>query len=281
MNCRAICLSFSLLAAVGTAQAFELCGDIRQGELLLLKNLPQEAESLKVGDRKYPITKEGVALVALHRDAPKTLSLKDVKDKEIYKFDVEPAKWDIQRIEGVAQSKVTPDKSHDAEILREQKDVGRALNHFVAGDYWQNGFILPVEGRISGNFGNQRIFNGVPKSPHTGTDIAAPEGTPVLAAGDGKVILSGKDYFYTGNMVVVDHGQGLQTIYAHLKEAKVKDGDVVKQGDIIGLVGHTGRATGPHLHWGASLNNVRFRPHSLLDINNKTCREITDQYKGE
>ena len=140
-----------------------------------------------------------------------------------------------------------------------------------AGNYWQKGFILPVEGRISGNFGNQRIFNGIPKSPHSGTDIAAPAGTEVKAAGDGIVVLNGKDYFYTGNMVIIDHGQGLQTIYAHLQESKVKLGDKVKQGDVIGLVGSTGRATGPHLHWGASLNNVRFRPHSLLDIKDKKC----------
>ena len=142
------------------------------------------------------------------------------------------------------------------------------------GDYWRDGFILPVEGRISGEFGNQRVFNGIPKSPHSGTDIAAPEGTPIKAAGNGKVILNGKDYFYTGNMVIIDHGQGLQTIYAHMKESKVKVGDEVKKGQIIGLVGHTGRATGPHLHWGASLNNVRFRPHSLLNINNKKCNKI-------
>ena len=139
-------------------------------------------------------------------------------------------------------------------------------------------FIVPVDGKISGNFGNQRIFNGIPKNSHSGIDIAALEGTAVKASGDGKVILSGNDYFYTGNMVIIDHGQGLQTIYAHLKEAKVKEGDRVKKGDIIGLVGKTGRATGSHLHWGASLNNVRFRPHALLEINKKKCRIIEEKH---
>lgn len=276
MKCKAIYLvfSFALLSSHVAKADFQVCGDLRQGELLVLKDLPEKIKSLKIDEREYPITKDGEALVALHRDTPKTLSLKDTIGKEVYKFVIEPAVWDIQKIEGVPQQKVTPNKAAEPEILREQKDVAKSLKLMQTGDYWKKGFILPVEGRISGNFGNQRVFNGVPKSPHSGTDIAAPEGTPVKASGDGKIILSGKNYFYTGNMVIIDHGQGLQTIYAHLKEAKVKEGDVVKQGDIIGLVGKTGRATGPHLHWGASLNNVRFRPHSLLDINDKKCRNF-------
>ena len=148
-------------------------------------------------------------------------------------------------------------------------------------DFWREGFIEPVKGRISGYFGNQRIFNGVPKSPHSGTDIAAPAGTPVKASGSGKVVLSEKDYFYTGNMVIIDHGAGLQTIYAHLQKASVKTGDLVKQGETVGFVGQTGRATGPHLHWGASLNGVRFNPYSLLNINDKRCKKVQEKYAGE
>ena len=299
MNCKAICLTICSLALAQTATALEICGDLKQGELVLVKDSNAKAITLFSGEsinklseasyhpknkKDYKVTSDGVALLAFHRDTPTTVTLGSYPHTDagtFYELKIAPTKWDIQRINGVAQSKVTPDKSHDAEILREQKDVGRSLTHYTAGDYWKNGFILPVEGRISGHFGNQRIFNGTPKSPHSGTDIAAPEGTPVKASGDGKVILSGKNYFYTGNMVIIDHGQGLQTIYAHLKEAKVKEGDIVKQGDIIGLVGKTGRATGPHLHWGASLNNVRFRPHSLLDINNKKCQTVNGTYMGE
>ena len=299
MNCKAICLTICSLALAQTATALEICGDLKQGELVLIKDSNAKAITLFSGEsinklseasyrpknkKDYKVTSDGVALLAFHRDTPKTVTIGSYPHTDaatFYELQIDPTKWDIQRVDGVAQSKVTPGKSHEAEILREQKDVGRSLTHYTAGDYWQNGFILPVEGRISGHFGNQRIFNGTPKSPHSGTDIAAPEGTPVKASGDGKVILSGKNYFYTGNMVIIDHGQGLQTIYAHLKEAKVKEGDIVKQGDIIGLVGKTGRATGPHLHWGASLNNVRFRPHSLLDINNKKCHTINGTYMGE
>ena len=278
MNYKAICLTASLLSAFTLpVQAIELCGDFKQGEFLIGK-ITDDTERIEFNRKNYPVTEDGYFIMAFGRDEPAATSFSAVYPdgkKQNYQLSIGTYDWDIQRINGVAQQKVTPDSSHDAEIKREQKDVRKSLTLMQRGDYWRDGFILPVEGRISGEFGNQRVFNGIPKSPHSGTDIAAPEGTPIKAAGNGKVILNGKDYFYTGNMVIIDHGQGLQTIYAHMKESKVKVGDEVKKGQIIGLVGHTGRATGPHLHWGASLNNVRFRPHSLLSVNNKKCQQIT------
>ena len=288
MRFKAIYLTiFSFFAAVQSAVSLEICGELKQGELVLIKDADAQKLQLQnnLGAKNYHFGSDGRALVALHRDAPKKIKITAVMPHnfdDVYEIEIVPAKWDIQRISGVAQSKVTPtSEANLKEIRREQKDLGRAITHYEAGEAWRNGFIVPVEGRISGNFGNQRVFNGVPKNPHTGTDIAAPEGTPVKASGDGMVLLSGKDYFYTGNMVVIDHGYGLQTIYAHLQKAKVKEGDEVKQGDIIGYVGKTGRATGAHLHWGASLNNVRFRPHSLLDINDKRCKVYQAQQNGD
>lgn len=286
MNYSAICLTFSLLAAAGWAQAqeLELCGDFRQGEIIVGRVEKDAAEVLLNGEKSYPVDQNGKFIFALPRNAkPQAELLVYYKNDAgmFYQLPVAPAKWDIQRINGVASQKVTPGASHAKEIEREQNDVRRALAITDSGNDWQRGFILPVEGRISGYFGNQRIFNGIPKSPHSGTDIAAPEGTPVKAAAPGRVVLSGKDYFYTGNMVILDHGQGLQTIYAHLQKANVRAGERVKQGQVIGLVGHTGRATGPHLHWGASLNNVRFRPHSLLNLDSKKCRKLTGQYMAD
>ena len=250
MRFRLICLMSSLLISFNV-NALEVCGELKQGELLVIKDGAK------------------TELIALRRDEKSPYQFKKIK------FDVKKEKWDVQSIKGVAQNKVTPQKTDEAEILRERRELGKALvtKSNLRHD-WQKGFIVPVDGAVSGNFGNQRIFNGVPKNPHTGTDIAANEGTKVKAAGDGKVLLVGNNYFYSGNVVVLDHGDGLQTIYAHLKETKVKEGDEVKQGDVIGLVGKTGRATGPHLHWGASVKNVRFRPHSLLDINTKKCRSF-------
>jgi len=250
MRASLICLMSSFLFCF-QAHALELCGNLKQGELIIVK------ENGKT------------SLFALGRDASSPHTFQGIT------FDVEKTPWDIQSIKGVAQNKVTPSQKDESEILREQKDVRDALksNKNEQPD-WQKGFILPVQGRISGHFGNQRIFNGVKKNPHSGTDIAAPEGTPVIAPADGVVVLAGGHYFYSGNMVILDHGDHLKTIYAHLKTVSVHKEDRVQQGDIIGTVGKTGRATGPHLHWGAVVSNVRFRPYSLLDISTKQCRSF-------
>lgn len=301
MRFKAICLMIcSTFVVTQTAKALEICGDLKQGELIVIKDTNAKSVTLYSGEniktlsdpnytsknkKDYLVSGDGITLMALHRDTPSMVTIGAYPYTDagtLYELQIEPTAWDIQKINGVAQSKVTPTGKTDLkEIERERRDLGRAITYRKSGNAWRNGFIEPIEGRISGHFGNQRIFNGVPKSPHTGVDIAAPEGTPVKASGDGIVILSGKDYFYTGNMVVIDHGQSLQTIYAHLKSAVVKEGDIVSKGDVIGYVGKTGRATGPHLHWGASLNNVRFRPHSLLDINEKRCKTIDGTYTGE
>lgn len=289
---------FSLWAFEAYAETLEVCGDLKQGELVLIKDLGAvsfavyenvgieeiKQNILELKHKDYPVSDDGIILVALHRDAPKKMTFGSYPGSDagsFYEVNIAPTKWDVQQITGVSGEKVNPSKEAEEEILRERRELGRVLSKITKGDSWRRGFIVPVNGKISGSFGNQRIFNGIPKNPHTGADIAAPLGTPVKAAGDGVVVLSGQDYFYTGNMVVIDHGQGLQTIYAHLRDATVKENDAVKKGDVIGHVGKTGRATGAHLHWGASLNNIRFNPYSLLDINEKSCIFIKGVYSGD
>ena len=258
--------ALSVVFWAADAKALSLCGTLKQGEVLIGHGAL--SKSVTLDGKTYPVNKDGDFLLVLGRDAPSKVTLS--VDGKNYDLAVAKQDWDIQSIKGVEQRKVTPLAADEAEILREQKDVKEALTTVDTDNQsWQDGFVLPIDGTISGNFGNQLIFNGIPKSPHTGTDIAATEGSEVKAAGNGKVLLSGGNYFYGGNMVIIDHGLGLQTIYMHLQKATVKKGDEVKKGDIVGLVGKTGRATGPHLHWGASFNNIRFRPHSLLEA--KQC----------
>ena len=119
-------------------------------------------------------------------------------------------------------------------------------------------------------------MNGQKKNPHQGWDIAVPEGTEIKAPADGIVTLSDGPYFYSGNVVVLEHGQNLSTVYAHLQKTLVKKGDKVQRGQVIGLAGKTGRATGSHLHWGASLNGTRFDAKNLLNFYDKNCKKIED-----
>ena len=263
-----------VLTAPVKAEGIKLCGVLRQGEILRA-DAGAEAKAVALNGKPLPLAEGGEFLLVLGRDEASTVTL-SVTDKngEVanYVLLVAKNKWDMQSIKGVEQRKVTPAKEDNAEIMREQTDVRRALTTLnMQNQSWKNGFDIPLKGTISGHFGNQRIFNGVPKSPHSGTDIAAPEGTPVKAAGDGYVVLNGSNYFYGGNMVILDHGEGLQTIYMHLKKSAVKEGEYIKKGQVVGYVGKTGRATGPHLHWGASLNNVRFRPHALTELISAQC----------
>ena len=132
--------------------------------------------------------------------------------------------------------------------------------------FFEKGFIRPAEGRISGVFGSQRILNGTPLAPHTGLDIAGGMGGQVHAAADGIVTLSHPMMVMTGNTIVLNHGYGLETIYIHMSKIFVTEGQPVKQGDLIGEIGMTGRANGPHLHFGATWFNTRIDPATLLAV---------------
>ena len=268
---KAIYLIYSSIILTSTnAFCAELCGNLAQGELIQAQ--AEGAEHVFLNDKELPLLENGTFLFAFSRDAEplQTLQIATAENIDTYPLEVKTTPWDIQKINGVPPRKVEPTDMDNRKIDKERNDLHRALSFQTQTPYWQKGFIMPVnKGRTSGSFGGQRIMNGKKKSPHQGLDIAAPEGSPVFASSDGIVTLSDGDYFYTGNVVVINHGQNLSTIYAHLKSRTVKKGDKVKQGDIIGHVGKTGRATGPHLHWGASINGIRFQPLSLLKIGDK------------
>lgn len=150
-------------------------------------------------------------------------------------------------------------------VKQEQQDVLAALAPQAPDRWWSGAFILPAEGTPRDSFGRRRIINGEPRSPHTGEDISAPEGTKVVASNGGVVRLV-VDHFFSGKSVFLDHGGGLYTMYFHLSETTVAPSQRVQKGELIGRVGASGRATGPHLHWGARLNGARINPLRLVEI---------------
>jgi hypothetical protein len=163
------------------------------------------------------------------------------------------------------KDKVDLDDKAVARWKAEQEQVKTALATDSQAKLWQPGFVEPVNGRRTGIFGSVRIMNGQPRNPHNGEDISAPLGTDVLATNDGIVRLT-VEHFFSGKGIFVDHGLGFYSMYFHLSEVLVKDGEPVKAGQIVGKVGATGRATGPHLHWGVKLNGARVNPYALLDL---------------
>ncbi len=173
--------------------------------------------------------------------------------------------WPIENINGVPPATVNPPKAIAERIAREQARVSAARTRDDARTGFAQAFIWPVKGRISGRFGNQRVYNGTPKSPHSGMDIAVPSGTPVTAPADGVITFADRGLYITGGTVILDHGHGISSNFLHLSRIDVNVGDSVSQGDVIAAVGATGRATGPHLHWGMSWFDVRIDPLLVLD----------------
>lgn len=169
-------------------------------------------------------------------------------------------KYEVQSITGLPEKFVTPPPEELARIKHESELIGEARARDSEADWFADGLDWPVPGIISSVFGSQRILNGVPKAPHLGVDIAAPAGTPIHAPADALVSLVGNDFYYDGNITLLDHGHGVSTCYVHQSKIVVKQNDRVKRGDVIGLVGMTGRATGPHLHWGLNLFQLKLDP---------------------
>jgi len=180
------------------------------------------------------------------------------------RVDIRDAEFPVQRLT-LPPAKVFPDSAALARIKRESDLRNRKWWQWAAGAFWRGKFIPPLKGEME-RFGYRRIINEAQRSPHTGVDISAPEGSPVVAPAAGKVILTG-DFFFTGKSVYLDHGLGMIGMFFHCSRIDVAEGDFVEQGQVIGAVGSTGRATGPHLHWGVRWRNDRINPVSLLELN--------------
>jgi murein DD-endopeptidase MepM/ murein hydrolase activator NlpD len=187
-------------------------------------------------------------------------------DGETFSREIEitPRQFNIENINGVPENTVNPPPEIAARIEREQAEVTSARLRNDNRTDFDTTFIWPVAGRVSGVYGSQRIYNGTPKSWHSGLDVAAKAGTPIKTPAAGIVTFAKPDLYLTGGTVLIDHGMGVSSNFLHLSRLDVKVGDRVEQGQTIGLVGATGRATGPHMHWGMNWLKVRIDPQLLV-----------------
>jgi hypothetical protein len=263
------CLSYAAMA-IGLPVASQVPGGVA---LLPLAELPVDRAGAPVvsyaGQRVMLLRQHqqwlivlGIPLDAAPGDAEVAVRRADAKADEALAFQIAPKEYQVQRM-SVAPSKVDLSKADLTRVEREQDHLHQALATFLDLPPATLQLLSPVDGVRSGSFGSRRIFNNEPRNPHSGMDIAAALGAPVHAAASGRVVDTGS-YFFNGNTVLIDHGQGLITMYCHLSAILVHVGQQVRAGALIGKVGATGRVTGPHLHFGVALNRVFVDPALFL-----------------
>lgn len=223
---------------------------------------------VRYGERQLRTTAYGTVVFGVGRDATGPLMVR----VEIAPGRVETASiavtardFPTEYIQGVPPKTVNPPPEIAARIEREQAQVVAARARDDDRADFAQAFTWPVQGRISGRFGNQRVYNGQKGSGHSGMDIAAPSGTAIKAPAAGVITFTGPDLYLTGGTVLLDHGHGVSSNFLHMSRIDVKVGDRVNQGQVIGAVGATGRATGPHLHWGMNWFDVRIDPLLVLE----------------
>lgn len=246
------------LAGAGFARrasaTVELDGHLTQGGLAFGRTEPGSRVAL---DKKHmPIAGDGRFLLGFSRDqaAHATLAITRPDGKiETQKLTIAQRRFDIQRIDNLPKNQVEPNAEELKRIKAEQTRINAARARDSDLPYAFEPFDWPALGPISGVYGSQRILNGQPRSPHFGVDIAAPRGTPLKAPAGGIISLADSDLFFTGGTIIIDHGHGLASLFAHMDKVAVKEGDKLTKGGYVGNLGATGRATGPHLHWGMFL----------------------------
>lgn len=237
---------------------------VQQGALVIGK-VPAGSRVDYAG-RALKVTPYGTIAFGVARTETGPVSVQVIRpdgSRETASVAVTARDWPIEQVDGVPAGTVDPPPAIARRIAHEQALVAAARTRDDARTGFTQDFTWPVNGRISGRFGNQRIYNGTPGPAHSGMDIAAPDGTPVKAPAAGLVTFAG-DLYLTGGTILLDHGHGVSSNFLHLSRMDVKAGDAVEQGQVLGAVGATGRATGPHLHWGMNWFDVRVDPLLVL-----------------
>ncbi|MGF1593151.1 MAG: M23 family metallopeptidase [Kiloniellaceae bacterium] len=256
-----------LLVLPGLAAAAEVAlkGDLIQGGLMFGQAAPGARATLN--GQPLRMTADGRFIFGFGRDAAPRATLEVVAPDgavETRELEIAARNYDIQRIDGLAQSYVTPPEEVLARIRADAEAAARAREADRPESDFDTGFIWPAIGRISGVYGSQRILNGEPRQPHYGIDIAGPVGTPVMAPADGIVTLVHPDMYFSGATLIIDHGHGLSSTFLHLQEIRVAEGQKVRQGEEVALMGASGRVTGPHLDWRINWREERIDPALLV-----------------
>lgn len=255
----------ALIFIYSTAFAVELAGSAVQGGLIF--GQAEAGSSVSLDGDAITISADGNFVIGFGRDETGSRKLQVTSATgEIFQenLPVQKRAYAIERVDGLPPSTVTPDPSVMARIKEDGRMVANARLHRDKQAYYAKGFTWPAKGRISGVYGSQRVLNGEPRRPHFGLDIAAPEGSDVYAPADGLITMAHPDMYFSGGTIILDHGQGLSSSFLHLSKILVEAGTFVKQGDLIGRVGSTGRANGPHLDWRMNWLDRRVNPQPLL-----------------
>lgn len=240
-------------------------GQLVQGGLVVGKVAP--GAQLQLGEQKVEVSEQGLFSLGFDRDAPANMQLTLTLANGLSQTEmlvIKPREYQLQHIEGISKAIMEPSEQDLKRIRDEAGQVWLARSTLKQRIDFAGGFTWPLKGPITGVYGSQRVYNGVPKRPHYGVDVAAPTGTSLSAPAPGVVTLAHKDMFYSGGTIIIDHGYGVSSTLMHLSKVLVKVGDEVKPGDIIAEVGATGRATGPHLDWRMNWYQSRIDPQLLV-----------------
>ena len=251
-----------------TSHAVEFIGDFKQGSFILGKTDPNS--KVYIDNRKVRVSTNGYFAFGLDRDRKNNVLIKVKNGKEIKLIErkVFKRKYKIQRIDGLPPKQVTPPPEVYERIKKDNILIGKARAIDSKLIFFKDKFIYPIDKYIiTGVYGSQRILNGKPRRPHYGIDFHAPEGTPVKSMMDGVVTLVENNMYFTGGTIIFDHGHGISTLYMHMKDINVKKGQRVKKGDVVGTLGQSGRATGPHLDIRLNWFEVKLDPATILNLN--------------
>lgn len=245
---------------------FILRGTPEQGAVMV-GQVPGGTRTLTLDGQAIAVAADGSFLIAFDRDAGPSARLVATlaSGQQVERaLSVAPGSWRIETINAPYRGSASSDAEFERRRPAELAQIAAARATPVVSDGWRQTFRWPVTGRLSGFFGSQRVYQGKPGSYHSGTDVAVPAGTPFFAPADGVVTLAASAPFtLEGNLLIVDHGMGLSSAFLHCQRLDVKVGDHVVQGQQLGLVGRTGRATGPHMHWGLKWRDARLDPGKL------------------